>query len=450
MFCVKNYMNRQVTAMRMKNVMLFLPVLLLLLSGCGRNAPTAGPPPFVRQEIAADAFDSAGQCQYCHLDVYRQWQGSAHANAASNPLYLAELARLRRDTDGESDDFCSRCHIPVGWLAGESSSADGAQLSAVSRQGVSCDFCHTVSEVEGVGNGKFRVAPGTVKRGPFDDPLHTPIHESAYDKLYTQAEYCGVCHEISHPQNGLRLSSTYSEWKESGYGSRRVTCQDCHMTPGPGVTKPNPGVAATGAPKRRDHISTHYMTGNSVFSLRRAGFEEHAALAEESLKSVAFLHLGLPERLSPYQPARINVRIRNDGAGHYLPTGLSMYKDMWLEVVVTDGQGKTVFSSGVTDSRGYLPAGSVTFATVYADATGKETANPWEAVSILDDNRIPPQKYVDEFVEIPGLPLPGVLQVEVRLLYRNLSPGRVDVPGLNILDVPVVEMARATGQITVR
>lgn len=222
------------------------------------------------------------------------------------------------------------------------------------------------------------------------------------------------------------------------------------MTPGPGVTKPVPGVVATGAPKKREHTWSHLMTGNNVFAMQQAGFDEHAARAEENLKSAATLFLGLPEKLSPYQPARINVRIRNDGAGHYLPTGLSLFKDMWLEVIVTNGQGDVVFQSGVLDNSGSVPAGSVSFKTRFANAAGQETNNLWEAVKVLDDHRIAPQEYADEFVEIPGLPLPGTLNIRVRLLYRNINADRAAQLGISAADIPVVEMAVIRGQVPVK
>lgn len=222
------------------------------------------------------------------------------------------------------------------------------------------------------------------------------------------------------------------------------------MTPGPGVTKPNPGVAATGAPKKREHTWTHYMTGNNVFAMRQAGFEGHAAKAEENLKAAAALFLGVPEKLSPYQPARINVRVRNDGAGHYLPTGLSLYKDMWLEVIVTNEQGNVVFRSGTLDSNGLIQENSVIYKKVFGDANGNETKNLWEAAKVLRDHRIPPQEYADEFIEIPGLPLPGTLNIQVRLLYRNITPDRAKDLGISVSGIPVIEMASISGKIPVR
>ncbi|MCW3489157.1 cytochrome c family protein [Dethiobacter alkaliphilus] len=425
---------------------------ILLLTGCGgeETVATENPESLPRQTVDSSAFSSAGQCQYCHIEIYQQWQGSAHARSFINPLYQQQLARVSDESQGAADEFCVSCHAPIGWLTEQIPPIDGEGTDAVAQQGVSCDLCHAITEVPQVGNAGFRVSPGKVKYGPFDDALQSAMHESEYKRIYSQAEYCGACHEIIHPENGLVLSSTYSEWKAGPYGSRRIQCQDCHMTPGPGVEKPNPGVAATGAPKVRDHISTHYMPGTNVFGSKQAGFEDHAALAEETLQSAAVIFLGLPDGLTPYQPARVNIRIRNDGAGHYLPTGLSAFNDMWVEMVVTDEQGSVVFQSGVTGSDGTIPEDSIVFGTMFADAAGNETNNLWEAARVLSDNRIPPQQYVDEFIEIPGLSRPGTVDIKVRLLYRNITPQGAKELGIDIADIPVTEMASAGGKVQVR
>ena len=126
------------------------------------------------------------------------------------------------------------------------------------------------------------------------------------------------------------------------------------------------------------------------------------------------------------------------------------FKDMWLEVICTNQSGQVIHSSGVLTETGAIPDGAVVFKTSFADAPGEETDNLWEAVKVLDDHRIPPQEYIDEFVEIPGLPLPGILNVQVRLLSRNTTLQQAIQLGISIDEVPVTVMAEISGQITVR
>jgi hypothetical protein len=427
----------------------FLFVLALTVAGCGAKtaAPDAQPEP-PPQRFSSEQFENPRICQYCHQEIYRQWSGSMHSRSATNPFYQEQAQKASRESAGAADIFCARCHVPIGVLAGEIPQTAGAALSEVAASGVSCDFCHTITEVTGTGNAAFRLTPGRTKYGPFVDPLHTPLHDSEFLKIYTESQFCGACHNITHPENGLVLSATYSEWKASPLAARGVQCQHCHMTPGPGVTRPNPGFAATGAPKKREHISTHYMAGSDVFALRQAGAAEHARLAEENSRAAAELFLGLPPSLRPYQPGSINVRVRNSGAGHYLPTGLSLFREMWLELVVRDEQGKVLFQSGVVSADGKIPAGSVTFGVAFADAAGRETTSLWLARGVLRDRRVPPQKYVDEKFEVPGLTRPGTLHVRARLLRRGVLVRMQENPKLK--DFPVIEMAAVSGQVHVK
>jgi hypothetical protein len=47
-----------------------------------------------------------------------------HSNAYKDPFYQKEFHAASIDTDGLVDDFCSRCHTPIGVLSGEIPPAD--------------------------------------------------------------------------------------------------------------------------------------------------------------------------------------------------------------------------------------------------------------------------------------------------------------------------------------
>lgn len=177
-----------------------------------------------------------------------------HFNAYLDPFYLEEVKIASEDTDGLVDEFCSRCHTPIGVVSGEIPPIDGSEMSDIAKLGVQCDFCHVVSGSDGVGNAPFIVSPGDTKWGPFGDSKAS-YHETEYLELYTQSEYCGMCHQVIHPVNGLVIDDTYTSWKESQYGEENIVCQDCHMTEGITEFEANPGRAGSGAPKR-DHISS--------------------------------------------------------------------------------------------------------------------------------------------------------------------------------------------------
>ena len=46
---------------------------------------------------------------------------------------------------------------------------------------------------------------------------------------------------------------------------------------------------------------------------------------------------------------KLLVGVQNVGAGHHLPTGVADFRELWLDITITDATGKIVFSSGKLD-----------------------------------------------------------------------------------------------------
>ena len=71
------------------------------------------------------------------------------AHASRDPLFWATLAVAEQDFAG-GGDFCLRCHVPSGWLAGRSVPTDGAALDTTRDvHGVECDQCHRLTNPDG-------------------------------------------------------------------------------------------------------------------------------------------------------------------------------------------------------------------------------------------------------------------------------------------------------------
>ena len=109
----------------------------------------------------------------------------------------------------------------------------------------------------------------------------------------------------------------------------------------------NPGKSAIGG-KDRDHVYTHYhVGGNAVLPALPdllEGGEENVQMVYERLQNCATLEIISPDKPMVWQAATIQIKVNNVGAGHYLPTGLSEVREMWLEVVVKGALGKTIFN----------------------------------------------------------------------------------------------------------
>lgn len=133
------------------------------------------------------ALDAAA-CGRCHTAHFAEWQGSAHARAAVNPLYLAEHAPRRRP-------FCARCHSPRG----------------PAEVGIDCAACHV--------RGGFVVNPVVSGRAP---------HASRAADALARSQACARCHEFDFEgQPGVGLQTTLTEWRRSPHAS--TPCQGCHL-----------------------------------------------------------------------------------------------------------------------------------------------------------------------------------------------------------------------------
>ena len=94
------------------------------------------------------------------------------------------------------------------------------------------------------------------------------------------------------------------------------------------------------------------------------------------LKSAAKVEVCGSEIASP--SASVTVTVTNVGAGHYLPTGLTEIRQMWLQVVAVDEAGNET------------ELGKRVFGTELKDKDGKFPVELWDAVAIATDDRIPP------------------------------------------------------------
>ncbi|MHB1476015.1 MAG: multiheme c-type cytochrome [Coriobacteriia bacterium] len=361
-------------------------------------------------------FPSVTACG-CHVDLTEQWKPSMHAQALTDPIYLYKVAQADEATNGAVTPFCLTCHTPIGVMAGEVSGLDHSGASEVAAEGVTCAFCHHVTGTnDPIGNGSQTVSEEDIRLAQLKDP-QAP-HAAAYSQFHETAEFCGSCHNVNHPSNGVHLEATYTEWKNGPYPAEGIVCQDCHMTPGPGVTKPNPGKAASTGPDR-EHIYTMTFAGGNVAL-------GDAVLAEERLKAAAQLDLELPEIVESGEVA-LKTTITNIGAGHYLPTGLTEVRQMWLEVTASDESGTELLSERRD------------FGTVMKDEAGNYPAEMWDAFEVYTDDRIPPRESTSNDYTFPMAE--GAVTVKAALYYRSCSEEIADGAGV---DVPTTTMAEIT------
>ncbi len=246
----------------------------------GLVIPAQGEPPAALPPAAASL--SSRQCARCHQRQVREWSGSLHARTSS-PGTLGQFI-------GAKPGFvagCQRCHAP---LAEQQPGAPGydADLRA---EGVTCAGCHV---------------RGWTRRGPPRAAdarlLASPSYPFVVDAAYERSDFCLPCHQLAPAGAiaGRPLLDTYREWLEGPYMRRGIQCQHCHM------------------PER-----THSWKGVHDADTVRQGvaWTVSAARGQDG-------------------GASARVRLRNVGAGHYLPT--TSTPAAFIDVELVDGAGKVV------------------------------------------------------------------------------------------------------------
>lgn len=283
-------------------------------------------------------------CAECHPAHYREWSGSMHAYASTDPVFLAMNARAQRETGGELGDFCVRCHAPLAVHTG--ATTDGLNLAELPArlQGVGCYFCHAVAAVEGTHNNPLVLARDGVMRGGLDDPLPNPVHRSSYSPLLDRnrlesASLCGSCHDIETP-SGVHLERTFAEWQGSVFARAdnpgRLSCSSCHM-------QGRDEVAATvdGATVRRVH--DHSMPGVDVALTPFPEAERQREAVQRALDTTLLSQVCLS-----FGSNRLLVSLENVAAGHRWPSGAAQDRRAWVEVIGYAGD-EVVFESGVVE-----------------------------------------------------------------------------------------------------
>lgn len=372
---------------------------------------------------AADSFAGhAPNSCVCHGDLLKQWQGTMHAKAWEDPVY--QYARGEAVTElgaAAIDDFCIGCHAPAALMADATDDAGSVEYL----NGVNCGFCHQVTGTVAPGNpGNLSLGfplsgPDAVRRAQIMDPKAP--HQAEGNEFFTGAEYCGSCHNVSHPVNGLHLETTYSEWAQTPYAEQGITCQNCHMHSEVGGAAPFTGQAASGAPTRDNLFAMTFVGANVA--------QGDAELNTAQLQKAATVELEIPEIVAPGESVQAQVTVTNTGAGHSIPTGVGEIREVWLEV----------YAQGADGEQSVLSRHD--FNLVIRDAEGNEGGwDFWNATEIVADNRL----HVGEpYTEQVNFTMPASTDVQnvVAVLRYKTAPDEVATEAG--VDNPTTDMALA-------
>ena len=238
---------------------------------------------------------SAKQCGVCHQTHYNEWKLSTHANAWTDMQFQAEL---KKET---SPFMCINCHIPLqnqqeyiikGLFDGDIykpvKELNPYFDKELQEEGINCASCH--------------VRDGAII-GPTGDSKG--VHKTVKDTQHLSEKLCISCHNaVAVITPDLACSfETGDEWKKGPYFGKK-NCKTCHMEP---INRE----IVSGYGERLSHY--HFFPGS--------GIPKADTLETKILNGLVIYPSALKERYSVKDSISFDLKLKNELAGHRVPTG---------------------------------------------------------------------------------------------------------------------------------
>jgi len=363
----------------------------------------------------------------CHTQILAEWKPSAHRYAAMDTIFQAIQGVMAKQNGPESTRYCGGCHDPISLFSGTKNifvEAENLTNLAGYNEGVSCLACHAIRETDLAGNANYVIAQPAeylwqwsdegVARVARDFLIRTypDEHNKLSKRMFKAPEYCAACHkqfidEEVNQVGWVQLQNQYDNWKAShwyheGDPTKTVECRECHM-PLVASTDPSAGDAAdyNRSPGDGRHRSHRFIASNQLMPklLEVEGWQEQLDLTDKWLQGtfeipeisdkwaegpIVKLVLDVPQSVPAGQEIPIRVIFTSNKVGHDYPTGPLDIIQSWLEIVVTDDQGKIVFATGRKDETNFIEEGSFLFKAEPVDQYGNliDRHNLWEMVGV--------------------------------------------------------------------
>jgi len=383
-------------------------------------------------------------CGFCHKEQFKDYSASMMGRTPHDKVfrqfYFARNSEGKFDGMGYKAAFpgkagdCGNCHTP-DIVLNERSEVDIDEAIKKGSKGISCDFCHTVSDVKVIYDkktGRYETdimrtvvrRRGNVKRGPLGDAV-SPVHKTAFSPIHTKSEFCAICHLN---QEHLLSLSTYSDWKAAfDRGLIKKQCQDCHMPTG-GQDRP---IAVGGRIRPASRIHRHLF---------------HGGHDPEMVKKGATMKVGAERHNNNIV---VTVKVTNSGAGHKFPDGATL-RNVILLVRAEDGSGKPLTHrggkaellpplAGAGKAAGdYAGSPGAMFARPFVTKSGKAPAGGFNAERVLFDTRIDVSDTATRTFHFSA-PLRGKARIRARLIYRWTFKPLADRKGWKMDDVLIAD-----------
>ena len=397
-------------------------------------------------EMYLSDFDSAQSCQVCHLEQYNEWSRSMHAFAMQDPLFIKGWLEEQEYHPETGERFCVQCHNPPAFVTGEYLNGYDATdyLPQVINEGISCDFCHSVTALSNTVHtpdnaaavAEYHLNPGEgIKYGSLENPGKNDYHESQYHPIFKRSDFCLPCHNMT--VRNVEVEMTFTEWRRipgNDMGDLN-SCQSCHM------------------PVKTDGSHNHEFTGvdinlnnapgtilyeqqyNSVLKLmQNAVILEFSGATEEDIVRIIGDSLYIPVKITSLTQ-------------HSLPSGTSFSREAWLEIQVINSESQELlFSSGLIDDLSDLNLNDeylLLFTSYLLDKNGDTTNSVSQTHDIIKQMlpASPPRYHTYKFVG--DFNLVNEFEISIRMRFRAFKPHLLREDHSELLtNLPVFEIVK--------
>ena len=393
----------------------------------------------ISTEFSYHDFNSAHDCMECHEQHFNEWSKSMHAHALDDDFFISILNRERELRPITGENYCIQCHAPIAYLSDYSlsdinTSNDLINLPASIIEGVTCTFCHTMTNTSStVFTGDnvsaeiddYHLNPGQgIFYGSIESPDTNSFHNSKYNVIYTQSESCLPCHDQFIREKDIE--TTFTEWQRvPGFGmSGSFPCQECHM------------------PVKDDGHHDHTFAAIDVdLNNPQNLYNENLALLETSV-IIDFNFIQDSLSLSNGDTLSIPINVESL-TGHRFPSGTSFTREAWIELSVYDNDIPIYQSGNILSSSqklDLLDTNLLLFTTWLLDENGDTTFLAGNAHDFINQSlpALGQRFHTYNFIMNDNY---DSLNIEMKMLFRALKPDVFDDDNMHLIDnVPIYEI----------
>ena len=377
-------------------------------------------------EFSTSDFKPSSECAACHTEHYEEWFSSMHSYTSRSPLFFNYKTIVSEDHPQVGERFCMQCHNPVAYLTGNDTSEynnvdlfQNSNLDQSIKDGIGCDVCHTITGLSNTvftsenlaANAEYKMYPlGNIKFGSIQNPEPNNFHASYYLPTYTSSQMCLPCHDLVI--DGKEAEITFTEWNRipgfSMFGG--VSCQECHM------------------PLKENGYHSHKFVGVDIdlsIPLNENSMKDDVQGLLETSASLEFIYQGqeITNLINNDEILTIPITVTSH-TGHSLPSGTSFSRQVWLELVVENGNN-IIYESGRVDSNEQLNFEDSDLLLFRSEIYGDDgnLSNKVTDIGTIVNYSLLAYSSREKKYELDILNnLEGTLDISARLLFRPFDP----------------------------